>query len=75
MIPNMRDFGSARHLWEGSAKGEGILKEIKTLVDKSKHKFIIDAHTKFHQRKGLKYVMSTLDTSANAIDDKGGDIE
>jgi hypothetical protein len=75
MIPNMRDFGSARHLWEGSAKGEGILKEIKPLVDKSKHKFIIDAHKKFHQRKGLKYVMSTLNTSANEIEDKGGDIE
>jgi hypothetical protein len=65
----MREFGSARILWEGSAKGEGILKEIKPLVERNSPNFILNAHKKFHQRKGLKYVMSTLDTSKKAIND------
>ena len=78
MIHNMREYGSARILWEGSSKGEGILKEIKPLVDKSSSNFIMNAHKKFHQRKGLKYLMSTLDTTSENIndhDDIGNDLE
>ena len=69
MISNMREFGSARVLWEGSAKGEGILKEVKPLVQRNTPNFILNAHKKFHQRKGLKYVMSTVETSKNLVND------
>ena len=75
MISNMREFGAARILWEGSAKGEGILKEIKPLVDRNSPNFLLNAHKTFNQRKGLKYVMSTLETSTNVINDLSSDIQ
>ena len=58
-------YGTPRMLWEGSAKGEGILKEIKPLVRKSSPNYIYDTHVKFNERKGLKLIMSSLDQETN----------
>eukprot|EP00978_Attheya_sp_CCMP212_P015488 scaffold39959_cov64-Attheya_sp.AAC.3 len=63
MIPNLREFGSAWVIWEGSAKGDGILKEVKPLVERNTPNFRPNAHRKFNKRKGLNYVMSTCETS------------
>ena len=64
IINDMPIYGTPRMLWEGSAKGEGILKEIKPLVRKSSPKYIYDTHVKFNERKGLKLIMSALDQQA-----------
>jgi hypothetical protein len=65
IIKDMPIYGTPRMLWEGSAKGEGILKEIKPLVRKSSPNYIYDTHVKFNERKGLKLIMSSLDQETN----------
>ena len=65
IINDMNMYGTPRMLWEGSAKGEGILKEIKPLVRKSSPNYIYDTHVKFNERKGLNLIMSTLDQGTN----------
>eukprot|EP00978_Attheya_sp_CCMP212_P019060 scaffold52918_cov63-Attheya_sp.AAC.1 len=45
IIKDMPIYGTPRMLWEGSAKGEGILKEIKPLGRKSSPNYIYDTHT------------------------------
>ena len=49
----MEQFGSLRLLWEGAGLGEGILKELKCLVDKSSSSWPCTTHLKFLRHKSM----------------------
>ncbi len=62
-LPNMmRKFGSLRDLWEGSAKGEGIIRWLKPLIHgmRSVGNWAVCAMKKFYQLKALNIIVNQL---------------
>jgi hypothetical protein len=54
----MRIFGPLRLLWEGSGKGEGIIRFIKPLIHGLKKNWAVNALLKFMQRRSLGILLN-----------------
>ena len=59
-LPNqMRNFGNLRDYWEGSYRGEGILRELKSYITQGTHQpwFAKCALRKYYQSKTMKMIV------------------
>jgi hypothetical protein len=53
----MKQYSSLRHIWESSFQGEGILAELKPLVNDQRTNWHLNAGRKHHLKKSLKTIM------------------